>query len=126
MKNPKYDLEERTARFGEAVIEFCLRLEETAVNRPLITQFVKAGTSIEANYGETEEAESKKDFWHKIAIRRKEARESKHWCRMLAKAVPPEKAAIRVLWHEVRELHLIFCKIIRTTDANLRAAQSTP
>ncbi len=31
----KYDLEERTAKFGEAVIEFCLGLEQDAISRPL-------------------------------------------------------------------------------------------
>jgi len=120
MKPDAYDLEERTALFGEAVIDFCLRLPTTPITSPLITQFVKAGTSIGANYGEADEAESKADFRHKIAICRKETRESKHWCRMLAKACVSEAEALRELWKEVHELHLIFCKIIRTTDANLR------
>jgi four helix bundle protein len=127
MKASVYDLEERTAQFGEAVIEFCLRLSFTPVTSPLITQFVKSATSVGANYSEADEAESKADFRHKIAICRKEARESKHWCRMLAKAVALEKAPIRTLWLEAKELHLIFCKIIRTTDANIRAVKlSTP
>lgn len=124
MKPLSYDLEERTACFGESVIEFCLTLPTTPVTSPLITQFVKAATSVGANYGEADEAESKADFRHKIAICRKEARESKHWCRMLAKARASEKPAIRALWKEASEFHLIFCKIIRTTDANLRRARA--
>ncbi|MCX6937143.1 MAG: four helix bundle protein [Verrucomicrobia bacterium] len=115
-----YDLEKRTAVFGESVIEFCLGLPNTPINAPLITQFVKSATSLGANYGEADEAESKADFRHKIAICRKEAKETKHWCRMLAKACAKEADTLRVLWKESRELHLIFCKIIRTTDANLR------
>lgn len=125
MKATVYDLEERTALFGEAAIEFCLGLSFTPVTSPLINQFVKSATSVGANYSEADEAESKADFRHKIAICRKESRESKHWCRMLAKAVATEKASVRILWLEARELHLIFCKIIRTTDANLRAAKLT-
>ena len=121
---PAYDLHERTAAFGEAVIEFCLGLACTPVTSPLINQFVKAATSIGANYGEADEAESKADFRHKAAICRKEARESQHWCRMLAKAVPAQAEALRSLWQEARELHLIFCRIIRTTDANLRRART--
>lgn len=115
-----YDLFERSAVFGEDVIEFCLGLPVTPVTSPLITQFVKAGTSIGANYCEADDAESKADFRHKIALCRKEAKETKHWCRMLAKACKPRAAALRALWKEAHELHLIFCKIIRTTDANLR------
>ena len=123
MKKPAsdaYNLEERTARFGEAVIDFCLGLPATPITSPLITQFVKAGTSLGANYGEADEAESKADFRHKIAICRKESKESQHWCRMLAKACTTEAKPLRELWKEAHELHLIFCKIIRTTDANLR------
>ena len=117
---PAYDLEERTACFGEAVIEWCLGITETAINRPLITQLVRSATGVGANYCEADEAESKADFRHKIALCRKESKETKYWCRMLAKAVSQEAPALRVLWTEAGELHLIFCKIIRTTDAGLR------
>ena len=124
-----YDLEERTAVFGETVIELCLELPTTPVAAPLITQFVKASTSIGANYCEADDAESKADFRHKIALCRKEARETKHWCRMLAKACGKKAAALRALWKEAHELHLIFARIVRTTDANLRrerAAKKRP
>jgi four helix bundle protein len=119
MKSLSYDLEERTAGFGEAVIEFCLRLNLAPVSTPLVNQFVRSGTSIGANYCEADEAESKPDFRHKIALCRKETRETKHWCRMLAKALPAEKPTIRNLWRKANELHLIFAKIVRTTDANM-------
>jgi len=123
MKNHSYDLEERTAIFGEAVIEFCLSLPANAVSAPIINQLVRAGTSIGANYCEADEAESKRDFRHKIAICRKEAKETKYWLRMIAKAAASQKAPARLLWREAKELHLIFVAIIRTTDRNLRSAQ---
>ena len=115
----RYDLEERTALFAEAVIEFCLSLPPGPVVNPIVSQLVRARTSIGANYCEADDAESKKDFRHKIAICRKEARETKYWLRMIAKAVPGQKAAARSLWSEAKSLHLIFCKIIRTTDQHL-------
>jgi four helix bundle protein len=118
-------LEERTAIFGESVIEFCLRLNLTPISSPLINQIVRSGTSIGANYCEADEAESKPDFRHKIALCRKETRETKHWCRMLAKALPSEKPTIRNLWRMANELHLIFCKIVRTTDANMLRAHAS-
>ncbi|MBI4623709.1 MAG: four helix bundle protein [Verrucomicrobia bacterium] len=122
MKNSDYDLEERTARFGEAVIEFCLNLPTNPVTAPIINQLVRAGTSVGANYCEADDAESKKDFRHKIALCRKESRETKYWLRMIAKAAPAQKAVARKLWSEAKELHLIFVAIVRTTDRNLRAA----
>lgn len=75
----KFDLEERTAKFGEAVIKFANSIPKNAVTLPIITQLVKSGTSIGANYCEADDAESKKDFNHKIGICKKEARETKHW-----------------------------------------------
>lgn len=74
-----YDLEERTARFAEDVLTFLKGIPETTLNRPIITQLVKACTSIAANYCEADGAESKKDFKHKIALCKKEAKETKMW-----------------------------------------------
>jgi four helix bundle protein len=124
MKNSSFNLEERTATLGETVIEFCLRLPINPVAGPVISQLVRAATSIGANYCEADDAESKKDFRHKIALCRKEARETKYWCRMIAKAVPSEKSVARGLWQEAKELNLIFSRIVRTTDHNLHTATS--
>jgi four helix bundle protein len=107
----RFDLEERTAKFGEDVIRFAKKIKETAIAKPLITQLVKSGTSIGANYCEADDAESKKDFKHKIGICKKEARETKHWLRMIAVAVPELKVEARILWQEAKELNLIFNSI---------------
>src|SRR4029079_7660575 len=72
-----YDLEERTAAFAEMVIDFVGELDRSAVTLPLISQLVRSATSIGANYCEADDAESRKDFRHKIGICRKEARETK-------------------------------------------------
>jgi len=107
-----YDLEERTGRFGEMIIEFVKTLERNEINRPLIGQLVEAGTSIGANYMEADGAESKKDFRHKIAICKKEAKETKHWLRMIRKANPHKVAECHKLWQEAHELTLIFSSIL--------------
>jgi len=64
----KYDLGERTAQFGEAIIELVKTFPQGPINSPLISQIVRAGTSVGANYMEADGAESKKDFQHKISI----------------------------------------------------------
>lgn len=107
-----YDLEERTAKFGENVIEFVASLPKNEVNRPLISQVIRSGTSTGANYMEADGAESGKDFKHKIAICKKEAKESMHWFRMLTKANPNKAGRCRELWQEAHELSLIFSSII--------------
>jgi hypothetical protein len=40
----KFDLEERTAKFGEDIIRFAKKIPKDAVSLPLITQLLKAGT----------------------------------------------------------------------------------
>jgi four helix bundle protein len=111
---PVYDLEERTARFGEAVIDFAKTIPQGSVTNRIISQLVGAGTSIGANYVEADDAVSKKEFLKSIGTCRKEARETKHFLRMVVRAVPKLKADARKLWMETRELHLIFSKIWRS------------
>ncbi len=82
----KYDLEERTAVFGENVILLCKAIPFTPVTSPIIQQLVRCSGSVGANYCEADDAQSRKDFRHKIAICRKESRESKHHLRLLAAA----------------------------------------
>jgi four helix bundle protein len=108
----RYDLEERTAKFGEEIIRFAKKIPENSITKPLIIQLIKSGTSIGANYCEADDAESKKDFKHKISICKKEAREAKHFLRMIEVAVPEFKEETRKLWQEAKELNLIFNSIV--------------
>lgn len=115
----KYDLEERTARFAEKFINLAKKLPLNPINRPLIEQGVAAVGSVGANYCEATEAESKKDFNHKIGISKKEIKESKHWIRLLACANPEFKEEFRELWREAQELLLIFSKIKRSSSKTI-------
>lgn len=93
-----YDLEERTAKFGEAILEFARMDPKNEIMRPLLTQLVRAGTNVGANYCEADDAESSKDFKHKIGIAKKEA---------------------RILWQVAKELHLIFNTIYTKVEKSL-------
>ena len=72
LKN-NYDLEERTAKFGEGVIEFCKEVRQDVITKPIINQLIRSGTSIGANYMEANGASSKKDFRNKIFICKRSA-----------------------------------------------------
>jgi len=113
-----YDLEERTARFGEEIIEFCQKIPKNMITIPLIDQLIRSGTSIGSNYCEADCAESRKDFEHKLGICKKEAKESKHWLRMIFKAVPELAERTSVLKNEANELQLIFISIIKKSKLN--------
>ena len=109
-----YDLEERTARFGEAVIDFAKTIPRGPITDRIIARLVGAGTSVGANYVEADDAVSKKEFLKNIGTCRKEAHETKHFLRMIVRAVPELKPQARSLWLEAKELHLIFFKIWRS------------
>ncbi|MDP2598350.1 MAG: four helix bundle protein [Candidatus Liptonbacteria bacterium] len=112
MNKKPYDLEERTAQFGEDVIALCRKIKPNNIVNPLINQIVRSGTSIGANYMEANGASSKKDFTNKIFICKKECQETKHWLRMLAACkIEATEDEIRRLWKEAQELNLIFQKI---------------
>lgn len=112
----KYDLEERTAKFGEEILRFVKSISRRVDTLPIINQLVRAGTSVGANYCEADDAESRQDFKHKIGICKKEARETKHWLRMVVVAVPELKTEAGILWQEAKELNLIFNSIINKIE----------
>ncbi|MFH1230844.1 MAG: four helix bundle protein [Planctomycetota bacterium] len=109
----KYDLEERTAKFGEDILKFAEKIPSKPQTVSLIEQLVAAGTSVGANYCEADDASSKKDFLYKISICKREARETKYWLRIVTVAVPSLKEEAKILWQEAKELHLIFAAIGR-------------
>jgi len=111
---PRYDLEERTARFGEAIIDFAKKMPVGPLTERIISQLIGAATSVGANYDEADDAVSKKEFLKCIGTCKKEARERKHFLRMAARAVPELKFEARELWLEAKALHLIFSKIWRS------------
>ncbi|NCO25236.1 four helix bundle protein [Candidatus Parcubacteria bacterium] len=115
-KSKEYDLEERTAKFSENTIELVRNVKKDNVNQNIITQLVRAATSIGANYCEANASSSKKDFRNKIYICKKEANETKYWLRILAGYHPELKEKIRNLWKEAHEFHLIFQKITNTLN----------
>jgi four helix bundle protein len=109
----KFDLEERTARFGEAVIAFAKKVPVNLITTPLIPQIVDSGTSVGANYCEADNAGTKKEFLYRISLCKRESRETRHWLRMLVKAEPALRDEAIPLWQEAKELNLIFAAIHR-------------
>jgi four helix bundle protein len=110
-----YDLEERVEKFGESIIDFLKIIKLGVLNKPIINQLMRSATSVGANYMEANQASSKKDFANKIRISQKEANESKHWLRMLARINPEKSDDCRRFWKEAHELVLIFATISRNS-----------
>jgi four helix bundle protein len=108
-----FDLEERTAKFGESVIAFVRRIPVDSVTEGIVRQLVNSATSVGANYCEADDSGSKKEFRYRISLCKRESRESKHWLRMIAAAAPEFREEARRIWQEAKQLHLIFAAIYR-------------
>jgi four helix bundle protein len=110
--NKKFDLEERTLKFGIEIINFAKTIEQTAITRPIISQLIRSGTSIGANYSEANECNSKKDFYHKINLAKKEAKETVYWLSVLEN-IANDKTRLRALKQKAHEFVLIFSTILK-------------
>ena len=69
--NKRFDLIERTEKFGKSVIAFAKLIPKNTITLPLISQFIRSGTSVGANYHEADDAESKNDFNIKLELLKK-------------------------------------------------------
>lgn len=118
MKFDKYDLEERTARFGESVIILCRTIKQDSISSPIVNQLIRSATSIGANYSEANAASSRKDFSNKIFICKKEAQETRHWLKMLRAALPTLAKSLEPIVGECQELILIFQRITSSLRRN--------
>jgi four helix bundle protein len=107
------DLEDRTFQFADAVRNFIKRLPKTVANTEDVRQLVRASGSVAANWIEADEALSKKDFRMHVKIRRKEAKESRLFLRLLDAGLAKNTASSRdSLANGARELTLILSAII--------------
>lgn len=118
--NGKYDLKDRTLKFSQSLISFCSRIPKSQINNPIISQVVRSGTSIGANYAEADNAPTKKDFLNKLSIVLKEINETKYWLELIKNNLEKDKQELAdKLYREVWELNLIFAAIIKKTKENL-------
>lgn len=81
-EHPK-DLVRRTFDFALRVRRFVNRLPKSIANYEDSKQLVRSAGSVAANYLEAQEGLSRKDFFYRIKVCRKEVRESGLWLRLL-------------------------------------------
>lgn len=75
----QFDLEPRTLKLAQRVNEYVLILPKIVTNIENGKQLVRSAGSVGANYIEANESLSKKDFYYRIRICRKEVKESRFW-----------------------------------------------
>ena len=106
-----YNLEERTLQFSKKCIDVCKLIIKDVINIELVRQLVRASGSVGANYREANDSITRKDFYHRIGICRREAKESKYWLELLLHSNPKIIDTITPLSDEALQLAKIFATI---------------
>lgn len=111
------DLVRRTFVFAQSVRHLVNLLPRTISNIEDAKQLVRSSGSVAANYLEAQEGLSRKDFFYRIKICRKESRESSLWLRLLELPRKTDVVELRDgLVGEADELKRIFAKIAGKDD----------
>lgn len=87
----------------------------------LSKQILRSGTSVGANVREAQNAESKMDFVHKLAIAQKECDESLYWMELLVATDYISEESFKSIYAEGNEVLKIIKSSILTTKKNLQA-----
>lgn len=103
---------DRAFRFSLNILKFCRQLEHDRLGNILLNQLLRSGTSIGANIEEAQAAQSKRDFIAKMAIARKEAKETNYWLRLLKEAEIPLTSDIDIPVQESDEITRVLSGIL--------------
>ncbi|MBI4944978.1 MAG: four helix bundle protein [Bacteroidetes bacterium] len=116
----KFDIEDRLIDFTVMIADVVETLPNTKAANHIGGQMIRSGSSPSLNYGEAQEAESMKDFIHKMGICRKELRETKVALKIIIRKSYKEVLSnSEKALKECLELLAIFSKSIETAKKNL-------
>jgi four helix bundle protein len=107
-----YDLEERTLNFSKRILRLTKSLSKNIINNIFISQIIRSGCSVGANYIEANESLGRKDFLMRVRISRKEAKETIYWLKLIIENNIELESRINPLLQEATELLKIFSSII--------------
>ncbi len=114
------ELEDRVVTFAARCVKVCAALPMKNVGSAnFADQLFRSSTSIAANYAEACEAESGRDFVHKLKVSMKELSETRIWLKLIGESGYVEKTKLADLIDESKELSRIFAASVMTTKKKL-------
>ena len=114
------ELEDRITKFAARCVKVCEALPVKRVGSANFSdQLFRSSTSVAANYAEATQAESRKDFVHKLKIALKDLTESRTWLKIIAEAGYVGKSSLTALIGESDELMRILSSSVITARRGL-------
>ena len=111
----KSDLEDRIVKFAARCVKVCCALPIRKIGSgSYADQLFRAATGVAANYAEASEAESRKDFIHKLKVAMKELSESRIWLKLIGESGYVDKTKLTNLIEESIELTKILSSSVIT------------
>lgn len=111
------DIEDRLIAFAVRIVTLCDNLPSSRTGNHFAGQLLRSGTAPAAHYAEARNAESNRDFIHKMKLGLKEMNESRIWLRILMEANIMPAARLHELHQECHQLCRIFGASITTAKA---------
>jgi four helix bundle protein len=111
IKNKSFD-------FALRIVKLYQHLSQTKREFVLSKQLLRSGTAIGALVRESEHAESKADFIHKLSIALKEANESDYWIELLYRSGYLAESEYQSLFSDLDVIIRLLVSIIKTSKAN--------
>ncbi len=107
-------LKTKSYEFALRIVSITRQLADERREYVLTKQLLRSGTSIGANVEEANQAESRKDFVHKLSIALKEASETNYWLRLLRDSRTLETETADSMIADCEQIQKILTASIRT------------
>jgi len=112
-------VKQKSYNFALQIVKLCGRLRNEK-HFEISGQLLRSGTSIGANIEEALAGKSRKDFFAKMSIASKEARETNYWLRLITDAEILDRQQCRKLLEASEELIKILTSIVKTGNDKLK------
>ncbi|MFK7031201.1 four helix bundle protein [Flavobacterium oreochromis] len=111
-------IKDKSFSFAIRMVKMYKHLTEVKREYIMSKQLLRSGTAIGALIRESEHAESKADFVHKLAISLKEANETEYWLLLLKETEYIDENEFESIIYDIRELLKLLTAIIKTSKNN--------
>ncbi len=111
-------IKEKSYAFGVRIVKLCKYLEVNKKEFILSNQLKRSGTAPGALVRESEHAESRKDFVHKLSIALKEANESDYWLNLLKEGDYITEKEFNSIYADCIEIIKLLTSILKSTKNN--------
>ena len=112
-------VKEKSFAFAIRIVKLYQYLVKEKKEFVMSKQLLRSGTSIGAMVRESEHAESKADFVHKLSIALKEANETEYWLELMTETQYLGQTQLESIQTDIIEILKLLTSILKTGKSNV-------